>query len=228
MTMPNPSDLRQSLLAFFMILFFCSSMSLVWTFTTIVPFYKGSYYQTDNCSLIAVRGVPQVCEGHQYFSDLDLKNGSACSDKTLCSQVLEEQNCIQFYVKSSKGLHVLHEDEIDITGMCVEQTHCSVQRKFNERCDKHLDCTTSGIVAKARKFFDQDILKMDTKSPCLINPDGGVRTGAIIRRQMPTFFRTSAFHAVFWPCSGFTFSTISCSIFWWKNRNHVLKFTQSG
>ena len=42
MTMPNPSDLRQSLLAFFMILFFGSTMSLVWTFTTIIPFLRGS------------------------------------------------------------------------------------------------------------------------------------------------------------------------------------------
>ena len=33
LTMPNPADVRQILLAFFMITFFLSSMSLVWTYT---------------------------------------------------------------------------------------------------------------------------------------------------------------------------------------------------
>ena len=43
-----------------------------------------------------------------------------------CDKILAEQNCIQFYVKSSNGKqYILHEDEIDITGMCTEQTHCS-------------------------------------------------------------------------------------------------------
>ena len=105
----------------------------------------------------------------------------ACSE---CDFILAEQNCIQFYVKSSKGIYILHEDEIDITGMCAEQTHCSgkfghnctavrvriipavnyrwnskywfncfnlVQRRFNDKCDKHLNC--NNIVNKVLLHF---------------------------------------------------------------------------
>ena len=43
LTMPNPADVRQILLAFFMITFFLSSMSLVWTYTVMVPFMRGKW-----------------------------------------------------------------------------------------------------------------------------------------------------------------------------------------
>ena len=65
-------------------------------------------------------------------------------------------------------------------------------------------------------------------SDCWINADSHSVQGAIKNRRMKSFFGTKVVHAVIWPCSGFTISTISCSVFWWKNRNHVLKFTQSG
>ena len=40
--------------------------------------------------------------------------------------MIVRNDCIQFYVESSKGnLYILHEDEVDITGMCRDQLHCS-------------------------------------------------------------------------------------------------------
>ena len=85
MTMPNPSDLRQSLLAFFMILFFGSTMSLVWTFTVIVPFIKGTNYGNGSCSLAGINGVPPVCRNHTYFNKINLftNNGVSVGDESL-------------------------------------------------------------------------------------------------------------------------------------------------
>lgn len=228
MTMPNPSDLRQSLLALFMILFFGSTMSLVWTFTVIVPFIKGTNYGNGSCSLAGINGVPPMCRNHTYFNKINLftNNGKWCKEDEFCDEMISQSDCIQFYVKSDDKFFILHEDEIDITGMCQDQVHCSVQRLFNAKCDKHLNCEE--IIQQAKKFYNYDEFPEENERSCWINPTGGIKTGAIARRKMPTFFRTNAFHAVFWPCSGFTLSTISCSIFWWKNRNHVLKFTQSG
>ena len=79
MTMPNPSDLRQSLLAFFMILFFGSTMSLVWTFTVIVPFIKGTNYGNGSCSLAGINGVPPVCRNHTYFNKINLFSNNGVS-----------------------------------------------------------------------------------------------------------------------------------------------------
>ena len=79
MTMPNPSDLRQSLLAFFMILFFGSTMSLVWTFTVIVPFIKGTNYGNGSCSLAGINGVPPVCRNHTYFNKINLFTNNGVS-----------------------------------------------------------------------------------------------------------------------------------------------------
>ena len=74
MTMPNPSDMRQSMLALFMISFFCSSMSLVWSFSVMVPFLKCQNYKSEECRLIGVNGVPQKCENHSYFQNLNFSN----------------------------------------------------------------------------------------------------------------------------------------------------------
>ena len=79
MTMPNPSDLRQSLLAFFMILFFGSTMSLVWTFTVIVPFIKGTNYGNGSCSLAGINGVPIACRNHTYFNKINLFSNNGVS-----------------------------------------------------------------------------------------------------------------------------------------------------
>ena len=79
MTMPNPSDLRQSLLACFMILFFGSTMSLVWTFTVIVPFIKGTNYGNGSCSLAGINGVPPVCRNHTYFNKINLFTNNGVS-----------------------------------------------------------------------------------------------------------------------------------------------------
>ena len=147
MTMPNPSDLRQSLLAFFMILFFGSTMSLVWTFTVIVPFIKGTNYGNGSCSLAGINGVPPVCRNHTYFNKINLftNNGVSklkfcwlkcwwrvlthfkkwCKEDEFCDEMISQSDCIQFYVKSDDKFFILHEDEIDITGMCQDQIHCS-------------------------------------------------------------------------------------------------------
>jgi len=39
--------------------------------------------------------------------------------------MISQSDCIQFYVKSDDKFFILHEDEIDITGMCQDQIHCS-------------------------------------------------------------------------------------------------------
>ena len=67
LSMPDQSDLRQILLAVFMVLFFISSMSLVWTFATIVPYLRGSSYNRSECQLIGIQGVPDICWKHDFF-----------------------------------------------------------------------------------------------------------------------------------------------------------------
>ena len=74
--MPNPSDMRQILLAGFMILFFVSSMSLVWTFSVIVPYLRGSSYRRAECKLIGIQGVPEACWGHEFFKDITFDSSS--------------------------------------------------------------------------------------------------------------------------------------------------------
>ena len=69
-----------------------------------MPFLKGSNYRADNCSLVAVRGVPEVCGGHRYFSDLDLKNGVSSkptfSELKLFSRHARIKRCVAKFLKS--------------------------------------------------------------------------------------------------------------------------------
>ena len=46
------------------------SMSLVWTFTVIVPFINGSAYYNDSCRLTGINGVPPQCRSHTYFEGM--------------------------------------------------------------------------------------------------------------------------------------------------------------
>ena len=39
--------------------------------------------------------------------------------------MISQSDCIQFFVKSDDKFFILHEDEIDITGMYQDQIHCS-------------------------------------------------------------------------------------------------------
>ena len=73
--MPNPADVRQILLAFFMITFFLSSMSLVWTYTVMVPFMRGSSYLRATCRLVGVTGIPKQCQNHTYFGSILVNSG---------------------------------------------------------------------------------------------------------------------------------------------------------
>ena len=177
-------------------------MSLVWTFTVIVPFIKGTNYGNGSCSLAGINGVPPVCRNHTYFNKINLfsNNGVSwlrlhitfayistvpififrlnwaltgpltpccgiknnnysgigvkrlylsrklrpvtvmslsklclitflfqkwCKEDEFCDEMISQSDCIQFYVKSDDKFFILHEDEIDITGMCQDQIHCS-------------------------------------------------------------------------------------------------------
>merc|ERR1711892_451881 len=77
LTMPNPADVRQILLAFFMITFFLSSMSLVWTYTVKVPFMRGNSYTNATCSLVGVAGIPKQCQNMSYFSEISVIDGTS-------------------------------------------------------------------------------------------------------------------------------------------------------
>ena len=57
------------------ITFFLSSMSLVWTYTVMVPFLRGNTYQRENCILKGVSGVPTECQNHTYFQNMNLNRG---------------------------------------------------------------------------------------------------------------------------------------------------------
>ena len=48
-----------------------------------------------------------------------------CKEDEFCDEMISQSDCIQFYVKSDDKFFILHEDEIDITGMCQDQVHCS-------------------------------------------------------------------------------------------------------
>ena len=65
-------------------------------------------------------------------------------------------------------------------------------------------------------------------SGCWLDLTRGRYESALATRQMETFLKSKAFHAVLWPVLGFSSSIFCCSTFWWKNRKDVLKFTQSG
>ena len=93
MSMPDNSDLRQIIMAFcmvsishiffqrnssdknsiFKVSFLFSSMSLVWSFSTIVPWLIGRGYVKANCSLVGVSGVSSRCQNDTSLTDVLLR-----------------------------------------------------------------------------------------------------------------------------------------------------------
>ena len=98
------------------------SMSLVWTFTVIVPYFRGQNYINSTCKLVGLNGVPWRCQNESYFADIKFdhkgkyKAGRYCpKEQQNCDQMMDEDNCIAFYVEDDVGKrHILHEDEVDI------------------------------------------------------------------------------------------------------------------
>ena len=92
MSMPDNSDLRQIIMAFcmvsishsffyrnsdtnsiFKVSFLFSSMSLVWSFSTVVPWLIGRGYVKANCSLVGVSGVSSRCQNDTSLTDVLLR-----------------------------------------------------------------------------------------------------------------------------------------------------------
>ena len=88
MSMPDNSDLRQIIMAFcmvrnpifsqnliiaFKVSFLFSSMSLVWSFSTVVPWLIGRGYVKANCSLVGVSGVSSRCQNDTLLTDALLR-----------------------------------------------------------------------------------------------------------------------------------------------------------
>merc|ERR1712227_207779 len=238
-----------------MITFFLSSMSLVWTYTVMVPFLRGNTYQRENCILKGVSGVPTECQNHTYFQNMNLNRGESCEGQ--CNAVgikaaddedssVEQYDCFKFHVErdfsvknsssnpsplpSQTKRFVLHIDEIDMVGLCSQQVHCSVQKplytNFEANCKTQVDCER--MVNHCKKMYPVKQLTIGYQSRCWIDDSRDENQGAIAVRQMESFSGSRAFHSVIWPLSAFIFSVFSCCTFWYKNRNHVLKFTQSG
>ena len=76
LTMPDHTDLHQLILAGLMVLFVLSSMSLVWTFSVIVPYLRGSTYTRSECRLIGIQGVPELCWKHDFFKEITFDSSS--------------------------------------------------------------------------------------------------------------------------------------------------------
>lgn len=97
-------------------------MSLVWTFTVIVPYFRGQNYINGTCKLVGLNGVPWRCQNESYFADIKFdyrgkyKAGRYCpKEQQNCDEMMDEDNCIAFYVEDNVGKrHILHEDEVDI------------------------------------------------------------------------------------------------------------------
>ena len=97
-------------------------MSLVWTFTVIVPYFRGQNYINNTCKLVGLNGVPWRCQNESYFADIKFdhrgkyKAGRYCpKEQENCDLMMDEDNCIAFYVEDNDGKrHILHEDEVDI------------------------------------------------------------------------------------------------------------------
>ena len=52
--------------------------------------------------------------------------------------------------------------------------------------------------------------------------------GALRRIRITSIWDKRIINSIIFPITGCIFSTISCSIFCWKNKGNALKFTQSG
>ena len=97
-------------------------MSLVWTFTVIVPYFRGQNFINNTCKLVGLNGVPWRCQNESYFADIKFdhrgqyKAGRYCpKEQENCNAMMDEDNCIAFYVEDNVGKrHILHEDEVDI------------------------------------------------------------------------------------------------------------------
>jgi len=179
-----------------------------------------------------------------YFSEISVIDGTSCRDQ--CDAIQTEINaydCFKFYVEpfsmpKTFGVllpnvttrYILHIDEVDMVGLCASQQHCSVQKpmytNFEANCRTEVNC--GKLVMFARKMFNVTKLRMGSQRACWIDANRDENQGAIAMRQMENFIGSRAFHSVIWPMSSFLFSVCSCCTFWYKNRNHVLKFTQSG
>lgn len=164
--MPSQADLSQIILAALMVLFVFSSMSLVWTFAVIVPFMRGSSYSRTECELIRIDGVPEICWEHQFFKGIAFNPYSNiqlnCENFKDCKVVNQKPSCVQFYVTAEPfgslpkqnmsgdvtRPFVLHLDEVDVTGMCWAELHCSLRPKIYETLS---DCDQ--LVLKAKTFF---------------------------------------------------------------------------
>ena len=81
----------------------------------------------------------------------------------------ETTNCVQFYVGGKGAMQngsvdtapnsfVLHLDEVDVSGICQSQLHCSL-KPSSSVCQNLYDCDE--LVIKAKSFFrDVDVLSM--------------------------------------------------------------------
>ena len=71
-------------------------------------------------------GIPPPCRNDSYFNQLD--TSSLTGNKS-------DGDCLQFLVvdrseessRETRTEYVLHQDELDIVGMCDRQFNCSVQ-----------------------------------------------------------------------------------------------------
>merc|ERR1712227_513814 len=231
LSMPNPADLRQIFLAAMMILFFISSMSLVWTFAVMRPYMWGRTYIKQQCRLVGLQGVPKICQNDAIFRNFKFDNIQRACDQDFCNLMPNQTDCIQIIVAGENvtkkdNAFVLHLDEIDVVGVCGSQRHCSI-RSAASVCKSRRDCKS--LSENIKHFFDSlKDLALNKKSECWIDENRNQIEGALASRKMNSFFDAKIIHAVIWPGLGFSTSILSCSTFWWKNRNRVRTFTQSG
>lgn len=117
-----------------------------------------------------------------------------------------------------------------------------VQAHGTERynCDTLEDLTRKFIPNEKRNFTCwirmQEDKGRDTKSnlttmtdPWFVYPSSDLfSNGALRRIRITSIWDRRIINSIIFPITGCIFSTISCSIFCWKNKGNALKFTQSG
>jgi len=56
-------------------------MSLVWTFSVVVPYLRGRSYKKSECKLIGIQGVPETCWNHDFFKDISFDMASKVGNR---------------------------------------------------------------------------------------------------------------------------------------------------
>ena len=94
----------------------------------------------------------------------------------------------------------------------------------------------AGLIARSKNLFAVEQLRLGTVVSCFIDrrlPDQLYQgrfnvAGAIRYKTIRSFWTSPVCFAIILPIVGFTVALLSCSVFWWKHRDDILSFTQSG